>query len=203
MFEAVSEPNSLLVGDAYDFLAGINLKESNYDSAIINFLKAIEIFKLNKSNNNLRLANCYTGLGILFRKTNNLVKALEYQKLALTKIEESNKSNSLKIQVYNNLGTLYLDLEEISKAKYYLEESISMNESSINIDQSTLGNSYNSLAMVYVLTEEYKKALNAVSNALNIFQNDQEMSLESFQLEVDLMKVKIALEQKILEEEKK
>ena len=151
----LSKKNNYQRGIAESFLnyGNISIVEGNLNKAIDHFLKAMEIFQ--KINDSTGITKTYLGLGLTHYYLKNLENSLEYNNLALTVSKKINKKHIDKI--YNNIGLVYMSLNQNDSALYYFEKSI-INAIEIN-NKNVAVYSYGNIASIYLSQEKFKKAL--------------------------------------------
>ncbi len=108
------------------------------------------------------MARVYTGIGLNYFALGNHTKALEYYENGLSLIEKLNLNSSapnmdrsLFITTFN-IGTVYVDLKESEKAKYYFDKALEYNQLIGNkeFDASI----YNNLGILYKEEKDYETA---------------------------------------------
>ncbi|CEO16172.1 helix-turn-helix domain-containing protein [Paraclostridium sordellii] len=102
-------------------LATINLKQKDYNAAIINFEKSLYFFIQNDDKENI--ARCYINIGKIYMEENFHKGALSNFKFAEEIIEE-NKLNdvSIKKDLYSNISFCYTQLNKDDDAIEYIEK---------------------------------------------------------------------------------
>ena len=128
--------------------------EGDFNKAIEQFLKAMEIFQ--NINDSVGIAKVYSRLGLTHYLLRSLDKSLEYNRLALTISEKTNKKDIENI--YNNIGLVYMLKDQIDSSLYYFEKSI-IKATEVN-NTTVVLYSYGNIACIYLSQEKFKKALN-------------------------------------------
>ncbi|WP_373600157.1 helix-turn-helix domain-containing protein [Paraclostridium bifermentans] len=102
-------------------LATINLKQKDYNAAIINFEKSLYFFIQNNDKENI--AKCYINIGKIYMEENFHKGALSNFKFAEDILEE-NKLNdvNLKKDLYSNISFCYTQLNKADEALDYIEK---------------------------------------------------------------------------------
>lgn len=108
----------MLVGKSY-----IKNRFSNYVGSELDIIKAIKIFKKYKKYNDL--VDCYTALGVNQYDLKFNKKALFYYDKALEYSAMSKNKNKLSLN--NNIGLVYLEKGDYSKAILFLKKDITPN----------------------------------------------------------------------------
>ncbi|MEG1410035.1 MAG: tetratricopeptide repeat protein [Terrisporobacter sp.] len=102
-------------------LATINLKQKDYNAAIINFEKSLYFFIQNNDKENI--ARCYINIGKIYIEENFHKGALSNFKFA-EEILEENKLNDMYIKkdLYSNISFCYTQLNKDDEALEYIEK---------------------------------------------------------------------------------
>ena len=74
--------------------------------------------------------------------------------------------------IYNNIGALYLESEQITKAKKYLTKAVEIRETIVNtdIDRSDLADAYGNIGILYGNLGQNIKAKKYFSKAIAIME---------------------------------
>jgi tetratricopeptide (TPR) repeat protein len=101
--KVAGKDKSLSICHAYNELANIHRKRSDYKIALQEYSKALGFSK-----NDLDIAETYNGLGVVYVNMRNYDKAIDYYTKSL-EIRQKNSSESAKnlAYSYNNIGTVY------------------------------------------------------------------------------------------------
>ena len=108
--------NDTVIGDAYMLICNANIIRGNYDVALQNGEKALELFK--KIHDTLEIATAKKNLSYIFKSKGKYKKALEYSMEALKIFEASHDT----MRIASGLGTIaniYLNTGKINLAKEY------------------------------------------------------------------------------------
>jgi tetratricopeptide (TPR) repeat protein len=130
------------------YLANSYLRNGDYDSAIDCCNKII-----GETTNEVRLLGAYNTMGTAQVKQKKLTDALASFQSAL----KYDKSDSNSIGLYENLGTLYIQLNQPLNAITYLTKII-------NIDK-TFADAYGNLAIAYATLFDFDSADKALADA--------------------------------------
>ncbi len=109
--------------------------------------------------------------GTLFRKKGNISEALKNYNVALT-IAENQKNNRHISIASNNLGIVYLDIEEYDKALYYFEKAASISKS---IDLLTHNITQLNIALILKQDDKQLDKVKAILEQSLIFFEEQGM----------------------------
>ena len=149
--------------DAYYYLAYDNRRLGELDSAIINFLKAIELEKDIKQKK--ITAKSYGGLGIVFRQKNEIDSAIHYINLSNIEYQKINDTTGLA-RVQNTLGNLYRTFDTKLSIKHYLKalnfyQKLGKEKETAIINQN--------LGLIFSDEEKYEIALEYLKGAYQYF----------------------------------
>lgn len=115
--------NALQLADSYNALALSYLEINEYELALENQLKDLEITKIHTKEPDYNLGITYNNLSLIYRKTENYDKALSYQEKA-AEIAENINDEDLNNVVYNNIGNLHYIQKNALEALKYFEKSL-------------------------------------------------------------------------------
>lgn len=121
----------------YINLANVYETLNQYDKALECYNKSLAIFKHNKiEDNNLQLANLYSGMGRTYRLTDNLAKAEECYEKAIKVISSlGNEKHPDLAMVYVNMVRLRGQQQRYLEAVDYLEKAFAINaEQKLDMD---------------------------------------------------------------------
>lgn len=123
--------------------------------------------------------NCYLSKG-------DIDKAIQSYNEAITKFTD--ETHPLLGYIYNNLGISYTELNQFDKAMDCLEKSKSIR---ILYDKSKLPYTLISIANLYVIQNEFEKALELINEviALNEFSNDNTLLLQAYEVFEDIYSI--------------
>ncbi|MFW0736564.1 tetratricopeptide repeat-containing sensor histidine kinase [Flavobacterium sp. T12S277] len=105
--------------------ADLQFSEADYFESEIMVFKALQILKKKKDVNN-QLYDCYNLLGILYNERTEYDKALVFHNKALTILEDKTIPLDLQLKAtsLNNIGFVYLSMEDYEKAKIYFRKGL-------------------------------------------------------------------------------
>lgn len=168
------------IAHSYYIRAVVYTEQVNFEVAIKNYNKALEVY--NSINDLNGLKKCNNGLGVLHQYRGNYDLALKHFKETLS-ISEQLGDNSNKHSYLYNIGNVYSETGEYQKAlenfKLALENNIK------NRDSLGMLNCYNSIANVYYQQSNYPLALNYHNQSLDIAQKSKD-SIGIFQSLINL-----------------
>lgn len=132
------------------------------DEAAALFNKSLQIRK--SLQDSLGMAFCYNNLAKIWTDKGDYQKGLNLQLKALG-IREALHSPELGTS-YNNIGMIYLRLNDPKKAQHYLEEALSLHKQLK--DRQSEAVSYKNLGLLYQTEKQVDKAIGCFENALAI-----------------------------------
>ncbi len=144
----------------------IDQQKANYESAIHNYRKALDLHKLNKDKRNI--ASSYNNIAIILYYQGKLDSVITYFKKAAFVSEQMNDKVLLG-KALNNLGAIYRVQGDISNAIEILVKSLKVREELE--DSLGLISTYGNLGLLYKGQKNYSKALNLQKEALLIGLN--------------------------------
>ncbi|WP_291286079.1 tetratricopeptide repeat-containing sensor histidine kinase [Flavobacterium sp.] len=105
--------------------ADLQFSEADYFESEIMVFKALQILKKKKDVNN-QLYDCYNLLGILYNERTEYDKALVFHNKALTILDDKAIPLDLQLKAtsLNNIGFVYLSMEDYEKAKIYFRKGL-------------------------------------------------------------------------------
>jgi signal transduction histidine kinase len=105
--------------------ADLQFNEGDYFESEITVFKALKILKKQKNVNN-QLYDCYNLLGILYNEREEYDKALEFHNKALVTLEDKSIPEELQLKAtsLNNIGFVYLRMDNYPKAKIYFQRGL-------------------------------------------------------------------------------
>ena len=126
-----------------------------------------KVKQLEKSNNNLELAEYLNNSGINYWRSGELDKAIEYFKKSIQINEKINNKNAIK-NLYNYIGLIFTDKEEYDSSIYYIQKALELNRKFKN-NQEISDNLIN-ISIALQGKEQYKESNNSIHEALDIAQ---------------------------------
>jgi len=163
----------------FNLLGAVLANQKNFDEAIENYQKSIEI--------NPKYAQAYNNLGIVFHKKNKIEEAIENYKKAI------NLKNNFP-EAFNNLGSAVRDSQKKKEeAIPYFEKAIQINPNYAE-PFNNLGLIYQSLNFNERAIENYKKAVKIKPDFVEAYNNLAELLSEASEFEESLKSYKKILE---------
>jgi len=174
-----SEESKSQLANLLDNYATFLTKKNDFDKAYKTYHEALvlrrELVKKKPLAHLSSLATTINGLGIISRERNELIIAENYYLECLTIRSKISKNEEYLIaEVKNNLGILYCDKKDFTKAlKMFSDTSIIFKKLSKNNPKQYLpkqGEALNNLAILYRNTNNTIKAEDSFKKALKIFR---------------------------------
>jgi signal transduction histidine kinase len=151
------------VAEAKFTLASIYYKTNNLQLGLKYLVECIFIFK--KNNNHLFLSKACKALGTIYEYFGDEENAIRSYDLAIDAARAIDNSN-LKTNAYNPLSGLYLNQNNIEKAKYLIEKAIVQKQQTGDI--RGLAFSYYGRGKIYIKTNEYELAEKDLQRSIDI-----------------------------------
>ena len=146
----------ITIGDIY-------LAMSQYEKALENYKKALELSEQTKNNLSDLLAQL--GIGKTYRLKKEYDEAIKSYNKALLDCDEP-KNTRNETNVLNQLGEVYLEKSDINGAMEYSQKALKLAEQNNYIDQ--LHPIYTTLGKIYTAQHNYKQAVLYLQKALAI-----------------------------------
>lgn len=149
-----------LISQSYSNLGGVYLRKENFKKSLEYYQKAIEIRKVNKDFDGV--AKAKINVGNVFASQQDYLPATTYFIEAIDYFE--GKNDTIASLTKGNLGLIFYEMKNFSKAIKYLEESTDFLKRN-NLKQG-LCRTYLSLGDVYLDKSDTLKALNYYQTSL-------------------------------------
>ncbi len=141
-------------GNIFNNLGLINHNVSRYDKALVNYKKALEVYK--KSNDTIGIATAIGNMGRIYREKEDYDNAVTFlhksRKLYCKKNDKLNEAT-----VIMNLGITFIRFGFIDSALYYFNKSLEMSQK--NNYNEISSKTYFYFSELYENMHEYDKAL--------------------------------------------
>jgi signal transduction histidine kinase len=159
--------DSLSVAKEYYKIGELYRYSLKSDSAYFYYNKAEKVFK--RTNSWYELAVTLYGIAVIQCNekdyTGSEVTSIEAI-LLLENLETTNNVNKYKSFVYNNLGIIFIELEQFDEAIKYFNKSLELKENLNGDFKGSIGLSRNNIAYVYKKTGQYKLAIEKYNEIL-------------------------------------
>lgn len=127
-----------------------------------------------KQNNQVMLANAYNNIGVLCQALGDMNRSAENYIQALN-VSEALGDNRNSRKYYNNLASIFLDLEDKERSLYYAQKGYAF---ALQFDDSVrMGNSLVNLACSEILNEKYDDAKDHLNQLVSIGYKTKNISL--------------------------
>ena len=175
LYESIQPTDSILLANSYQSLGIIYKLLGKYDDAIYYYDMSEKIYR--KLGNYFLLGYLHSNRASILKIQQNYTKSKDY--LIESIIIFSKDSLKYKLQLatsYNNLGNVYLNLNDYLKAIECYKKSLKLKgeKGSSYITLGNLALCYNNLSN-FKLSEHYH--LKAIETAINHFNNDKNLNL--------------------------
>jgi signal transduction histidine kinase/Tfp pilus assembly protein PilF len=161
LWEKIKDEQGL--AEAKFTLASIYYKTDNLQLGLKYLVESIFIFK--KYNSYLYLSKACKALGTIYEYFGDNENAIRSYDLAIDAAREIGNSN-MKTNAYNPLSGLYLNQNNIEKAKYLIDKAINQKQQTGDI--RGLAFSYYGRGKIYIKTNEYELAEKDIQQSIDI-----------------------------------
>jgi signal transduction histidine kinase/DNA-binding response OmpR family regulator len=115
------------IGKAYTWISRVLSEKNNYQEALSTIAKAERAFL--SIPDSFYLGNVYNVFGIIYKRDNQINKAIEYQYKA-AQMAEAVQNDNMAASAYNSLGNLYSSLRDEKTAMNFYQQAIKFVERS-------------------------------------------------------------------------
>lgn len=170
-YEPISDRSRLRLSNSYNNIGIIYAELENFQEALVNHRKALEIAK--EQNDDARapldLAKYYTNTGLTYHSLHQFEKALKCHEKALELFEKHLPPNHPDLATsYNYAGYAYDALKNHHWALSYKLKALAIFEKVLPIEHPELARAYNSISSTYNALGASEKALDYAQRALAI-----------------------------------
>jgi len=150
-------------------LASLYKDIGNYDKALINYTKLVNVDTGIFSNKALFQGTIYNDISLLYELMGNYDEALTYYKKALVIYEKIlGSEHQFTANIYNNISLLYDTLGNYQKALYYNKKALVIFEKVLGKKHLKTAASYNNIGTLYQTIGNYQKSLSYYKKSLVI-----------------------------------
>ena len=149
-------------------LADCEWKMGQYSWALENYQAALHSYL--HIQDNLNIARCYSGMGIIAAETEELQRALECFEHAM-RYHSSVKKSQFTVVVTGNIGHTYLKLQRFEEAMHCFEHALAEHTEFGN--QEGMANMLGGIAGVHVLRKEYDKGLEHLAKVKELRKSEE------------------------------
>lgn len=157
-------------------IVGLNLYRSGlYSQALDTFLQSLALKKKIFGEKHFDLASSYNAIGLMLNNLGHKNQAIQYFQLAeKSYLLENDYSIQQIINLYINLGIVYREKLDFSKALQYYKQALNLYKENFEINSADLAYYSYPIAEIYYQTNEYEKALKIINdNIENSYPEDQ------------------------------
>ncbi len=155
----------ILLISNYSNIGGVYKNMGKYDEALRFQYKSLELRKQLNLQEIFQTDSTYIHIGVLHKNKGEYEKAIQYYLKALSTIEKNYGKNHFRSRAaYNNLGVVYKYKKIPEQALLFYEKAFLVNNN--NIDGELLY--YNNSAYIFILQQNYEKALDYINRSLQI-----------------------------------
>jgi len=146
---------------------------TDYENALTNYFKSLDIRINFLGENNIDVASNYNNIALIYDDLKLYEKALDYLQKALNiGLQNLENDNIFFADIYENIGVVYKDIDNYEAALKYIKNSLDIRLLKYGEKQFDVSNSYLNLGFIYSDKTEYNKALSyyqksIASNLLN------------------------------------
>jgi len=164
-FQTVLLQSSISLLDSarcYSSLGAVNTKLQNYEEALNNYHKQLDILMELKIPNETEgdIAKCLMSIGTVYRLQHDYVQALDYHKQALDILSTAKPIHNLTSKVYKNIANLYATTNEFDSALMYFEKALEIYYQNRREDHLEIGQTYADMGAMFYSKQDYEQALN-------------------------------------------
>jgi len=159
--------NALGIGIYSDLAITYFLKE-DFENALLNYNKCLELIYSLSSENKALESGCYTNMGLLHLTLGNYNLSLEYQKKALQLSYELKDNWFTSFAIHHNLGLAYSDINNLNKAIEHFNKSKLTLENILGKGHYESSQAYYGMARAYYLSGNLDSAEFFYSKSLKI-----------------------------------
>lgn len=146
--------DTVIIGESHMLLAFCHEAKANYKAALQNFMVATDLFK--RSRNKIKLAQCYTGMGIVYWYQGFYDKAIEYYKKNISICAEQRDESGMATG-YGNIAIIFDERGELDNALLYYKKALVIFEKEKQAMHTAA--CLDNMSLVFKQKKEYKTAL--------------------------------------------
>lgn len=144
--------DSALLSVVYGNQGSIYYYQRNMEEALANYLKSLQTMGKPgatwSDREQLRCANLYNNIGIIYDETKKYDSAERYYSEALGLTEKLDHAHEARANILNNIGTLHVDRGDVDEAYSYYLQAMELRKK--NNNKLGLARSYNNLGEYFV-----------------------------------------------------
>ncbi len=158
--------DTFLIAESHILIAYCLEAKAIYKSALQNFIIATELYKKKKDKS--RLAQCYTGMGIIYWYQGFYKKAIDYYKKNISICLEINDQNGLAAG-YGNIAIIFDERKDLDNALLYYNKALAIYEKTKKPAQTAA--CLDNMSLVYKQKKEFKTALDLNIKSYKLREN--------------------------------
>ena len=149
--------------------ADIAVNLARYRIAIESYNEAIGMWEKQVKPPYEEIAKAYNRLANVYRKDSRYTSALDNFRLAENRMDVNGIDNpSLKADIFNNIGIVYINLDDLDKAMEYYKKACRIREEANPQDKRQLAYSYHNIGTVYQRKRMFEEAVEYHTKALDL-----------------------------------
>ena len=160
-------PDHIRTADSYSLVGIGHAMQGNYAEAEPYMRRVVEIY--DKTSNIPQQAVSKYNYGIMLRFLGRLEEAAEWIETSIVQHESVNPDHPGLAGNYNDLGAIYLSLDQVEKGKSFVERALQLREKTLGPDHQLTALAANTLAGAELLLENWSRAKALATQALNIY----------------------------------
>ena len=161
--------NELSEAANYSSIGASYYKNKEYDKAIENYQKALEISERSLAENDPNIARNYNDLALAYDKKKDFDKAIEfYQRAIYIDLQTVGENNIIVATNYNNLGTAFFNKKYYNKAIENFENAIAIDLKTVGKNDRNTASHYGNLGFAYLKNNDKKNALKSFQKVVDI-----------------------------------
>ncbi|CAF1273007.1 unnamed protein product [Didymodactylos carnosus] len=158
----------------FQALGGLAAEQGEYDNAIVEHKKALDIWSRTLAHDHPSIAASYLNLGITYDQKGKKHLAIEAYTQALSMFKQLfGDENEHVAACFTNLASVYEQQKMYERALLYHQDALIIQEAILPANHEQLGTSYHNIAIVHTHLEQFDLALTHCKRGL-------EMRLASF-----------------------
>ncbi|MEE4197597.1 MAG: tetratricopeptide repeat-containing sensor histidine kinase [Bacteroidales bacterium] len=146
----------------YTRLGHAEKKLGNYDNALFNYEKPLNLYLLSDENN---IAEAYNHIGVVYRLMGSYQEALTYHQKAWAESKSINDQYNLS-NTMNYLGSLYWNNSQYDSSLYFYQQALELKKE-LN-DPEGQARILNNMGLVFLSQGQYQKTIETHQKALEI-----------------------------------
>ncbi|MDR2171617.1 MAG: tetratricopeptide repeat protein [Planctomycetaceae bacterium] len=150
----------------YNNLGNEYYAKKEFDKAIENYQKAIDLLTTDENKNSRIAATLYNNTGLATTQLKNLAKALEWHQKALAiREKELGKNHPDIANSYNNIGIIYSRQGDYDKAGQFYHDALTLRRQLFGFPSSAEVDILNNIGILQYKQKRYKEAIDSVKSA--------------------------------------